>query len=75
MDDDERQPGPLSLSRRAALRRALGSGVAAVMSCVAVDPAAAGYGRCMYDNCAGFQEDYNNREVCMNCGHNYQSHW
>lgn len=35
----------------------------------------AGYGRCSRCNCAGFEADYRNNEVCSNCGHNFRDHW
>lgn len=34
----------------------------------------AGWGRCSRCACIAFEEDYDNREVCKNCGHNYRYH-
>ena len=34
----------------------------------------AGWGRCTRCACIAFEEDYDNREVCKNCGHNYRYH-
>ena len=33
-----------------------------------------GWGRCCKCACIAFEEDYDNREVCKNCGHNYRYH-
>ncbi|WP_155402533.1 hypothetical protein [Methanosarcina mazei] len=35
----------------------------------------AGMGSCTKCACSGFQPDYDNKNVCANCGHNYFDHY
>lgn len=64
-----------AMSRRNSLKFCLGAGTVGLFACAAVRPAQAGWGRCSKDSCAGFKEDYRNKDVCENCGHNYTDHW
>jgi hypothetical protein len=39
------------------------------------EPLWCGWGACSKCACAGFVEDFNNRNVCSRCGHSYSEHW